>query len=171
MTDQIKETTTDEEIVATVRDNGRVRQKVIANLGRRDTLEAILPALNRFLTGQDPMGELGDGPKPIAALDASTWGPTLVVRALFEQLGLWDILDDCDCHRPPHLRGDDDRGMVGATAMMSIALRSNVSASPTYPPGGPGSGYSSSTTSSYPSLFTSPASLTATPNQSPTESP
>ncbi|MGB2613009.1 MAG: IS1634 family transposase, partial [Isosphaeraceae bacterium] len=26
-------------------------------------------------------------------LDASNWGPVLVVRALFEQLGLWDILD------------------------------------------------------------------------------
>ena len=25
--------------------------------------------------------------------DASTWGPVLVVRALFDQLGLWDILD------------------------------------------------------------------------------
>ena len=30
-------------IVSTVRENGRVKQKVIANLGRRDTLEAVLP--------------------------------------------------------------------------------------------------------------------------------
>jgi len=32
----------------------------------------------------------------------------LVVRTLFEQLGLWDILDHCDGSRPPHLRRDDD---------------------------------------------------------------
>ena len=35
-------------IVASVREKGRKQQKVIANLGRRDTLEAILPQLNRF---------------------------------------------------------------------------------------------------------------------------
>ncbi len=28
-------------------------------------------------------------------IDASTWGPVLAIRALFEQLGLWDILDQC----------------------------------------------------------------------------
>jgi transposase len=95
-------------IVATVRDHGRVRQKVIANLGRRDTLEAILPALNRFLSGQGPVGEPANGREPIKVLDASTWGPMLVVRTLFEQLGLWEILEDCDRHRPSHLRADDD---------------------------------------------------------------
>ena len=40
-------------IVASVRENGNVKQRVIANLGRRDTLEAVLPLLNRFLQGQD----------------------------------------------------------------------------------------------------------------------
>jgi len=95
-------------IVATVRDRGRVRQKVIANLGRRDTLEAILPALNRFLTGQGDLPNLAEGDEPIQALDASTWGPMLVVRTLFEQLGLWDTLDECDRDRPPHLRRLDD---------------------------------------------------------------
>jgi len=95
-------------IVATGREGGRVTQKVIANLGRRDTLEAVLPALNRFLTGQGDSGQLADGDGPIQVLDASTWGPTLVVETLFEQVGLWDILDDCDRHRPPHLRCLDD---------------------------------------------------------------
>ena len=36
-------------VVTSVRENGRVKQKVVANLGRRDTLEAVLPQLNRFL--------------------------------------------------------------------------------------------------------------------------
>ncbi|HUY91173.1 MAG TPA: hypothetical protein VMV10_20715 [Pirellulales bacterium] len=83
-------------IVASVREDGRVKQKVVANLGRRDTLEAVLPLLNRFLHGEDDseklarqLGEAG----PLEALDASTWGPMLVVRRFFQQLGLWQILD------------------------------------------------------------------------------
>ena len=38
-------------IVGSAREHGKVKQKVIANLGRRDTLEAVLPLLNRFLRG------------------------------------------------------------------------------------------------------------------------
>ena len=45
-------------IVASVRDNGRIKQKVIANFGRRDRLEALLPMLNRFLRGDDPQQRL-----------------------------------------------------------------------------------------------------------------
>jgi len=36
-------------IIGSVRENGKVKQKVIANLGRRNTLETVLPLLNRFL--------------------------------------------------------------------------------------------------------------------------
>ena len=95
-------------IVSTVREKGRVKQKVIANLGRRDTLEAVLPLLNRFLKGQEDLAaQLGEG-GPIEVLDASTWGPMLAVRALFAELGLWTILKDCDADRPPHLRTSDE---------------------------------------------------------------
>jgi transposase len=78
-------------IVEAYRDGGRVKQRVIADLGRRDTLVEILPKLRRLLTG-----ETDDEPSDPAALhvgEAATWGPALVVRALFDQLGLWDILD------------------------------------------------------------------------------
>ena len=73
-------------IVGSVREEGKVKQKVIANLGRRDTLEAVLPLLNRFLQGDDDPHQLAlqlkqDGPLEI--LDASTWGPMLVVRHFF----------------------------------------------------------------------------------------
>jgi transposase len=83
-------------VVTSVRENGRVKQKVVANLGRRDTLEAILPLLERFLRGEDQQQQLAkqlaqEG--PIEVLDASTWGPMLVVRHLFAELGLWQILD------------------------------------------------------------------------------
>ena len=83
-------------VVASVREKGRVKQKVVANLGRRDTLEAILPLLERFLRGDDQQEQLAkqlaqEG--PMEALDASTWGPMLVVRHFFAELGLWQILD------------------------------------------------------------------------------
>lgn len=83
-------------IVGSVRENGKVKQKVIANLGRRDTLQSVLPLLNRFLQGDDDQKELGrqlaqDG--PVEILEASTWGPMLIARHFFEQLGLWKLLD------------------------------------------------------------------------------
>ena len=83
-------------VVTSVREKGRVKQKVIANLGRRDTLEAILPLLERFLRGDDQQEQLAkqlaqEG--PIEVLDASTWGPMLVARHFFAELGFWQILD------------------------------------------------------------------------------
>ncbi len=83
-------------IVASVRDNGKVKQQVIANLGRRDTLEAVLPQLIRFLKGEDDAQQLAQGlgrEGSIEVLDASTWGPLLVARHFFGQLGLWHLLD------------------------------------------------------------------------------
>ena len=83
-------------IVSSVRENGRVKQKVVANLGRRDTLEAVLPLLNRFLLGQDDPQQLAQQlgqSGPIELLDASTWGPMLVARHLFDRLGLFPLLD------------------------------------------------------------------------------
>lgn len=83
-------------IVGSVWENGKTRQKVIANLGRRDTLEAVLPLLNRFLQGEEDQQQLtrqlGQA-APLEILDASTWGPSLVARHFFDQLGLWKILD------------------------------------------------------------------------------
>jgi transposase len=96
-------------IVSSVRDNGKVKQKVIANLGRRDTLEAVLPLLNRFLQGDEDAqalaGELGQQ-GPVEVLDASTWGPLLVARHFFGQLGLWPLLDAG--RRWPRLRPEED---------------------------------------------------------------
>ena len=96
-------------VVAAVRDNGKTKQKVIANLGRRDTLEAILPLLKRFLHGDDDQQQLAEQLRaegPIDVRDASTWGPALVVRALWQQLGLWNILDNMR-RRPRPIPEDD----------------------------------------------------------------
>ena len=96
-------------IVSSVRENGKVKQKVIANLGRRETLEAVLPMLNRFLHGDVDQAELarqlGQG-SPIEVLDASTWGPMLVARHFFDQLGLWNLLDAG--RRWPKLRPEEN---------------------------------------------------------------
>jgi transposase len=78
-------------IVEAYRVDGKVKQRVIADLGRKDLLVEVLPQLRRLLTGgTDP--DSGDSTAPQLG-DASNWGPVLVVRALFDQLGLWAILD------------------------------------------------------------------------------
>jgi transposase len=91
-------------VVESVRDNGRVKQRVVLNLGRRDTLMTLLPMLQRFLQGDAEPPLVQDG--PMQALEASTWGPVLVVRHFFQQLGLWQLLDSC--RRWPRLLPDED---------------------------------------------------------------
>ena len=78
-------------VVEAYRDHGKVKQRVIADLGRKDFLLPLLPQLQRVLLGEPAVP--GAAPNAIDVVDASTWGPVLVVRALFEQLGLWEIFD------------------------------------------------------------------------------
>src|SRR5271156_5614573 len=78
-------------IVEAYREDGKVKQRVVADLGRKDLLIEVLPKLRKLLTGEDD-GNAPDSIQPQVA-DASNWGPTLVIRALFDQLGLWGILD------------------------------------------------------------------------------
>src|SRR5260370_40800913 len=73
-------------IVEAYRDDGKVKQRVVADLGRKDLLVAILPKLRRLLTGEAPE------PADPQFGEAPDWGPVLVVRALFDQLGLWVTL-------------------------------------------------------------------------------
>jgi transposase len=78
-------------IVEAYREDGRVKQRVVADLGRKDLLTEILPKLRRLLAG-----DTDERPADPAALhvgEAATWGPVLVIRALFDQLGFWEILD------------------------------------------------------------------------------
>src|SRR3984893_1317789 len=74
-------------VVEAYRENGKVKQRVVADLGRKDLLLEVLPKLRRLLTGEAP------DPDDPQFGEAPDWGPVLVVRALFEQLGLWSILD------------------------------------------------------------------------------
>jgi transposase len=54
-------------------------------------LAVLFPKLKRLL-GQDDGLETSEDNDP-DILDASTWGPVLAIRTLFDQLGLWAILD------------------------------------------------------------------------------
>jgi transposase len=78
-------------VVEAYREDGKVKQRVVADLGRKDLLIEVLPKLRKLLTGEDD-GQAPDTTEPQVA-DASNWGPTLVIRALFDQPGLWGILD------------------------------------------------------------------------------
>src|SRR3954471_13816195 len=78
-------------VVEAYREDGKVKQRVVADLGRKDLLVGILPQLQRLLTGEG--GPDGSTPTDPQFAEAPTWGPILVVRALFDQLGLWAILD------------------------------------------------------------------------------
>jgi transposase len=80
-------------IVEAYREAGKVKQRVIADLGRRDLIAAMLPRLRRLLEGSEDLeGEQHQG--AIKILQAFNWGPVLVARALFEQLGLWELFDE-----------------------------------------------------------------------------
>jgi hypothetical protein len=77
-------------VVEAYREDGKVKQRVVADLGRKDLLQQLLPKLQRVLRGTPAVA----GEPDVDILEAWTWGPVLVVRRLFEQLGLWQILED-----------------------------------------------------------------------------
>ena len=78
-------------VVEAYREDGKVKQRVVADLGRKDLLVDILPKLKRLLGGD--VGQEDTTLTDPEIVDASTWGPILAVRSLFDQLGLWSILD------------------------------------------------------------------------------
>jgi hypothetical protein len=84
------------QIVRTVRDGGRVRQELVASLGRRDWLVAtgkldqLLHALARFSTRLRVVEAARD--ERFVAREARSWGPALVFGRLWERQGLPEIL-------------------------------------------------------------------------------
>ena len=77
--------------VESYREDGKVKQRTIADLGRKDLLSQVFPKLRRLLGGENDYPDVPASDPQI--LDASTWGPVLAIRALFGQLGLWSILE------------------------------------------------------------------------------
>jgi transposase len=78
-------------VVEAYRENGKVKQRIIADLGRRDLLAAVLPNLRRILEGTPKLQGHTEG--EVNILQTFGWGPLLVIRQLFQDLGLWDLFD------------------------------------------------------------------------------
>lgn len=79
-------------LVESYRENGRNRQRVVCNLGRKDLLSAHLDSLIRLLEGQ-PRPSTPATAGDVRATGAWDWGPMLVARTLWRELGLETILD------------------------------------------------------------------------------
>jgi len=85
------------QIVRSARDGARVRQELVASLGRRDLLVAtgkldqLVQALARFSTRLRVVEAAKD--ERFVAREARSWGPALVFGRLWEQQGLPEILD------------------------------------------------------------------------------
>lgn len=87
-------------LVESLREGDKVKQRVVAHLGRKDQLAPHLDALVRLLQ-EETQNPRWVPVEDVTAPRASTWGPILVARHLFQQLSLGSILDE---PRPRPLR-------------------------------------------------------------------
>lgn len=70
--------------------DGSPRHRVVCNLGRKDLLAPHVDALMRLLTGEAPAAPHAE---PIEATGAWDWGPLLVARHFWTELGLQQTID------------------------------------------------------------------------------
>lgn len=78
-------------LVENYREHGKTKQRVVCNLGRKDLLTAHRDALIRLLRGEPAAaGPVRTG--PVQATGAWDWGPMLVARTLWRELGLDPLL-------------------------------------------------------------------------------
>src|SRR3990172_993232 len=74
-------------LVEAYREHGKNKQRVVCNLGRKDLLAAHLDGLIRLLRGE----RAGAAPLRVGAVQATgawDWGPVLVARTLWRELGV-----------------------------------------------------------------------------------
>lgn len=75
-------------------ENGRSKQRIIANLGRKDLLAPHLESLIELLGGgKKTKASSVSSDERIEATLAACWGPMLVARSLWSEFGLESILD------------------------------------------------------------------------------
>lgn len=77
-------------------ENGRSKQRVVTSLGRKDLLAPHLDSLIHFIRGQQPLTDGNTDPDSVRAEMAAAYGPALIARHLWEELGLDIILDRCE---------------------------------------------------------------------------
>lgn len=98
-------------LVEAYREHGRNKQRIVCNLGRKDVLAAHLDALVRLLRGEPR----ANAPAPVGrvqATEAWDWGPMLVARTLWRELGLESILDRLGGRGQPDGPALTDRALV-----------------------------------------------------------
>ena len=98
-------------LVEAYREHGKNKQRIVCNLGRKDLLAAHLDALIRLLRGEPRPGErvrVGQ----VHATGAWDWGPMLVARTLWRDLGLEAILDQQGGRGRPDGLALADRALV-----------------------------------------------------------
>ena len=79
-------------LVEAYREDGKSKQRVVANLGRKDLLAPHAEALLRLLTGAPaPEGYVAE--QAVQPLRVWRWGAMLIARILWQELGLDSILD------------------------------------------------------------------------------
>jgi hypothetical protein len=70
--------------------DGSPRHRVVCNLGRKDLLAPHVDALMRLLTGEAPVAPHAEFVEAVGAWD---WGPLLVARHCWTELGLQQTID------------------------------------------------------------------------------
>lgn len=80
-------------LVESYREGGRNKQRVVFNLGRKDILAAHLDELVALLEGKPRPRQEPLPLKQAEQAEAWDWGPVLVARTLWEQLGIEATLD------------------------------------------------------------------------------
>src|SRR5712691_6119835 len=98
-------------LVEAYREDGRAKQRVVCHLGRKDLLAAHLDSLIRLLRGErTPRVGLRVG--EVQATGAWDWGPMLVARTLWRDLGLEALLDAQGGRGPADGRALAERALV-----------------------------------------------------------
>jgi len=92
--------------------DGSPRHRIICNLGRKDILAPHADALMRILKGEKASAAGQDAD----AIGAWDWGPMLVGRHFWQELGLQRIIDSC-------ARPAEDRGEVTDRALALVVNR------------------------------------------------
>ena len=102
------------QILESFRHQGRVQQRLVANLGRvdllGDKLDRLVSSLRKFCQKNFVV------PEEIDCKDALTWGPVLLARHLWEQMNLSEIIDK-------HCKSPRQRFDVAETAFVLVANR------------------------------------------------
>jgi transposase len=80
-------------LVEAYREHGKNKQRLVCSLGRKDLLAEHLDDLIALLRGERRPAAKNDAAGPLHAVGAWDWGPMLVARTLWRELGLQDVLD------------------------------------------------------------------------------